>query len=200
MLVIAEKTPVQSPVHAAAISPVVPVSSRVFNNLARGQLSACVLPESTPTPEGSRITFVDAKSRARVHLVVGAAEHARDNPALERGFKAVALIRPARPEGSYEEAPHLASCKPPSLALNAASLERRNFALIYGIGGIHGPPLLDGGTVLLRSVLDDGAVQDRPTRVAVMMKGDMPGIAPGYLLVTPPQQQPLIPVPKAGWS
>lgn len=175
------------------------VPHRLFEQLASGKLSAFVLPEAAFTPEGRGIRFVDEKTGSRLSLQIGAERKAQNEPGLEPGYKAISLSCPPIYADTKVKAPAHKVTASPSMALQAAQLEKRSFVIMYGTGSLHAPPLLDGGTVLLRREVAGGNI-DTPTRVAVMMKGDMPGLAPGYLLVTPPQQQPTVKRSQPGWN
>lgn len=169
---VAESPPRRDEVASLTVSPL------LFNQLAQGTLSAVVVPQSLPTPEGMNLLVVNARHpHETVSLEIGRSQSAQGEPGLEPGYKAVSL----HPQTMPEAAP---ITRAPSFALAEASLKGRSFMVKYAIGRIHGEPLFNGGTVHMR----DDKGQDTPTRVAVLMRGDMAGIASGYELVTLPQR------------
>lgn len=184
-----------APAETPECALVTTVGPRVFNRLASGALSALVLRAEEHTPAGHAILVVNAADQSQLSLQLGGSIAATGEPGLEPGYKAVSVNRlPVdAPAATSAAAPAVALpvTAPVSMALAAASVARHNMAIVYGNGSIHGPALKDEGTVLLRTTRADGTSHDQPTRVAVMMKGDMEGIAAGYMLVTPPQRQPV---------
>ena len=163
------------------VEHVLEVPTHVFNRVAEGALSACVVPALKFMAEGSGISIVDAQNRENgITLQVGRQLNDFNSLGLEKGYKVVELMRSAD-----AEIPVMPATRSPSFALRAADLEKRNFVVMPAHGNIYAPALLDGGTVLLR----DDKGNDTPTQMAVVMKGDMPGIAAGYMLATPPQRR-----------
>lgn len=176
--VIHEPRPVRLPLRLDEVDSIA-VGPRLFNQLAAGQLSAVVVPEALRTPEGMNLQIVNSRApHQTVSLEIGRSLSAAGEPGLRAGYKAVSLHLP--PGRRLNEAALHPTARP-SFALAAAHLKGRSFLVKYAMGSLHGAPMCDGGTIHLH---EGGQV--RLTRVAAMLHGDMPGITPGYEMITLP--------------
>ncbi len=171
---------VRAPLHLDEVGSIA-VGPRLFNQLAKGQLSAVVLPDVVRTPEGMHLQIVNSiEPHKTLSLEIGRSLLAAGEPGLRAGFKAVSLHLPA---GHTLDSAELQPTQPASFALSEAHMKGRSFYVKYALGSIHAEPMRDGGTIHLHE-----GDQVKLTRVAAMMHGDMLGIAPGYEMITLPQR------------
>ena len=93
--VVAAVQPTRAPLHLDEVDSVA-VNPRLFNQLAKGQLSAVVVPETLRTPEGMNLQIVNsAEPHKTVSLEIGRSLSAQGEPGLRAGYKAVSLHLPA---------------------------------------------------------------------------------------------------------
>ena len=157
------------------------VSSHIFNRLAAGELSACVMPQDVPTKPGAAIVINNAQDGRQLLMQTGQHLSSEREVSLEKGYKAVEVSLPGTlPQVGIRD-------ERPALAFAQSMMAKSNTAIIpQGAGHYllsdnrHYRPLLDRDTILI-----DG----KPLQAAVVVPSEMPGIARGYMLVTPPQRR-----------
>lgn len=186
--------------HLQAVSTRNAVTSTVFNNLSGGMLSAFVVPASHFILADRGMEFINQESGAK--LLLRTAIIATEQPGLLDGFKIVSLTRPSLYNGASNANGNLPPARiaelpkdtTPEQVFNAKDIANRGFAVVPGIKA----DLPE--TYYLRHNALNGGVAYEPVKLLKQDQTDQPGLAPGYVLLTPPLRQPTVPRPKVGWG
>ena len=165
------------------------VPSRVFAALSAGRLSALVVPDGQQIPEGKGLIVTDGRNNQQLVLEAGATHTAQSEAALEPGHVVLTLRRPTVFKGVRLDDPVVSTGEPSRVFHEVTFGRGRGVAFMPATGGIHGQPIMDGDTVAIKT--EAGSARQMP--VSVMMKGDMPGLKSGTLMLTTPLTRVVVP-------
>lgn len=180
---------------------VAPVISRVFERLQDGTLSCFVLRDQAFVRHGGGIRFTEtgrdglATGRS-IELEVLNSVGAADCMALEKGFKAISLGRPVLAEGLTQgqgrAEMHLQD-QPVRGVFSQAGLRGQTFTSFVSLN----VPIFDRDIIGVRTTDEAPLIRHR---IAILMKGDHEGIAPGGMLVSLPQPRVVHKSAAPGWN